>query len=506
MTTPPDLRDRLPELLDELAESIPIDDTDSDFDPYRVRVVTVPHDRRRPVVAVLGAAAASMLLVGGLVVAANRSEPPGPAAPITTQPVEPAEPSPAAPGVVDPTDMLDNPGGALTFDSPPTGFTLTHAQADRFADDEWEIRTRFYTADPERPDTAATFAVTTMPADAFSTDIPSDATVVTVGTIEASLYDDPHTGHRTLTYQSGDQLYTITGYQVTDDEIITVALHTGPAGPGYDDFGAVVDPDGLPAGVEEVHTGGSWFEQWFISQNTLTYPIAMVHWESDTASLWTISLFQNPRWFPLTLIGWDTITDTTVRGEPAFIVTTASDPEFLGVHWIGGNTHMVGSRGLDESELIELVEQLRPATDTEWDDMVATSEAPVTVSADIEAWETAIADIVEATGWDLINAEYGGLNGGFEFSDGTTHVEIVIGPPEWRGVVIDPDVAGDPIPEGSLFVVEATATDPARVLIVVAPDNVVMADFSPENSDVEVVIDAARRIANVSITVGDQTS
>ena len=87
-----------------------------------------------------------------------------------------------------------------------------------------------------------------------------------------------------------------------------------------------------------------------------------------------IAFVQNPRWLPLNRIGWDRVADTTIHGQPAFVVSTADDPDFLGVNWVEDIvTYMVGSRGLDEATLISLVDQLQPATPAEWNSMAATS-------------------------------------------------------------------------------------------------------------------------------------
>jgi hypothetical protein len=373
MTTPTELTDRLGHLLDELAQSTPIDDTDTEFEPQRLTAINFENAQRRPAVAALSvAAAAAVLLVGGLVVVANRSGQGGSASPIVTAPIDAAAPNSGPEDAVAP--------GAMTFDSLPAGFSLTSTNADVFADVDWDVKTRFYTADAESPDTAATFAVTTAPAGLAGWDVPTDATTVTVQGLEASIYDDPRTGGRSLSYLLVDQLYMITGYRVTDAEIITVAANTGPAGPGHDNYGAIVDPAGLPAGVDEAYIGGSWFERWFIGKNALTHPVPASHWDSETASLWIYSLQQNPRWLPLTRIGWTTITDITVHDQPAFIVTADTEPEFRGVNWIEGNiTYLVGSRGLDDTQLLDLVQQLRPATTDEWTDMLTSSGADVEV-------------------------------------------------------------------------------------------------------------------------------
>ncbi len=375
MTNKTDLQDRLPRLLDELAETTRIDDTTTDFDPNRLTVVAMRTGDRRNLRPILGAAAAITLVIGGLVVLSNRSEQPATSPPDATPAVS------APPPTTAPTTTANTPPVVgVTFASLPAGFALVEADSDRFAGYEWKVQTRFYTADPDKPETAATFAVTMMPADSFVIDIPADAITVALSAVDGSIYDHPQTGARTVSYQLNDNVYTITGYRVTDDEIIAVANNTRPAGTGHDNYGAVVDPAGLPDGVEEVYIGGSWFERWFIGKNALTQPIPMARWDSDTSSLWAMVVQQNPRWLPLGRIGWDTVTDTTIHGQPAFVVSTADQPGFLSISWVedGAITYMVGSQGLDEATLIELAEQLQPATTTEWNDMVATTVVETT--------------------------------------------------------------------------------------------------------------------------------
>lgn len=373
MTTKIDITDRLGPLLDELAQSTPIDETDAEFEPHRLTAINIDIAHRRPVVAALSAAAAVVLLVGGFVVVANRAEPFGSASPIETTPINTDAPT-----------SEDRAVGPLTFNPVPAGWSLTGATNDAFANTSWDVKTRFYTADAQRPETAATFAVSMAPAEIIGWDAPAEATTVTVHGVEASLYDDEGTGGRALSYVLADQLYIVKGYRVTDDEIITVAANTAPAGPGHDNYGAVVDPAGLPAGVEEVYIGGSGFERWFIGKNALTHPIPATHWESETSSVWIYSIQQNPRWLPLTRIGWTTVTDTTVHGQPAFILTADSEPEFRGVNWIeGGVTYLVGSRNLDDNQLLDLVHQLRLASDDEWTEMLAANNDRVdSVGAD----------------------------------------------------------------------------------------------------------------------------
>ncbi len=91
-------------------------------------------------------------------------------------------------------------------------------------------------------------------------------------------------------------------------------------------------------------------------------------------------------------LGFESVTDITVRGVPAFIRTLDDQPDYRGVVWHeNGITFQVGSQRLSESELLDLVEQMRPATQSEWVASVAAIPAPETMTDESPATTITVA-------------------------------------------------------------------------------------------------------------------
>jgi hypothetical protein len=86
--------------------------------------------------------------------------------------------------------------------------------------------------------------------------------------------------------------------------------------------------------------------------------------------LWLDWSVADPEQFSQHRLDYTTVIDTTVRDAPAFIAT--NDPtEHFAVWWSeGGYTYTLGGFGLDQDTVVEAAEQLRPATDADWAELV----------------------------------------------------------------------------------------------------------------------------------------
>lgn len=164
--------------------------------------------------------------------------------------------------------------------------------------------------------------------------------------------------------------------QVTDDELVTAANKVAPAsyGPGFE----VVDA-GLPDDVSLTGIGWNVSDFAASSLDDAYGPMINARWtDDDERSMFYLatrgSIMSNLR------LGYQTITDITVRGEPGFVRTLANDPNFVGVVWRENDmTYQVGSQRLGEDRLLDLIEQLHLATHDDWE--AATSEAEAATNA-----------------------------------------------------------------------------------------------------------------------------
>lgn len=236
---------------------------------------------------------------------------------------------------------------------------------------------RWYTTTMDQPELRPRLKLaSTSRAQQYPPQVPPagvDANQVTVRGATAWLYDEPAGSERTVAFQDDETVFVLTGNQLSDDELLTAADHTMLA--DISSVGAVIDSAALPAGLVE-RAVGTTSEDPFVPLESLQHPPASIRWYNPQADgavpgdgdpmLWLGWRIEDPDLFPLHRLDYDTVTDTTVHGLPAFVATNNA-PAYLGVFWSeGGYTYTLGGWGLDPDTVIVAANQLRPATNTDW--------------------------------------------------------------------------------------------------------------------------------------------
>lgn len=331
------------------------------------------------------AVAASVIVLAGTVgiwaVSQNRTtqqSPPAvdrPAADSSIEPTPPSEPS---------TDAEPAPDGALILDQFPdalasaTGYTYVAAPevvGPQLPDGTWVQR--WYTATMVHPEIEPRIKLaTTSTTRQFPDEIPPNDVAATRTSVRGGagwLYDDPVSDGRVVAFIDGETAFVLTGYQLSDDELLRAAAHSVLADDSA--VGAVIQPDGLPDGLFE-RAVGLVSEAGFRSFDTLQHPHASVRWyipradggppSDGAAMLWLGWEIEDPSLVPLHRLDYATVTDTTVRGVPAFLAANDDSGPLVIVWSENGYTYALGAWGLEGDTLIEAVDQLRPATDAEW--------------------------------------------------------------------------------------------------------------------------------------------
>ena len=327
----------------------------------------------RPLVAV----AAGVLTIAGIVgVWAGTNRPDEQPPPTAQQP----NTEPSSESTLPAEGAVSVPGGAMILDQFPavladaTGYSYvgTAEAPDGLVPENVGIQ-RWYTATMDQPELHPRLKLASTPAtQPFPPkDQPVDADQVTVRGATGWLYDDPTDSGRTVAFQADETLFVLTGYQLSDDELLTAADSTTLAGSSV---GAVIEPGALPAGLVE-RAVGTTSEDPFAPLETLQHPPASVRWYNPRPDglqfdgdpmLWLGWRVENPEVIALERLDYDNITDTTVHGLPAFIATN-DEPAYLGVVWSqDGYTYTLRGDGLDQDTVLEAANQLRPATDADW--------------------------------------------------------------------------------------------------------------------------------------------
>lgn len=271
------------------------------------------------------------------------------------------------------------PDGAMVLDQFPavlTGATgYSYAATAAASEPSFPANTwiqRWYTATMDQPELHPRLKVASTSSTKQFPSVGADARQVTVRGATAWLYDEPEDGGRTVAFQVGETVFVVTGYQLSDEELLTAAEHTMPADSSV---GSVIDADALPAGLAE-RAVGITPEGSFVPLESPPQPVASVRWYnarpdgalpgSGEPMLWLGWSIDDPDLASLRRLDYDKVTDTTVRGVPAFVATNES-PTYLGVIWSeGGYTYTLGGWGLDQDTLVAAADQLRPATDADW--------------------------------------------------------------------------------------------------------------------------------------------
>lgn len=378
------IEDRLPEALDRIARATPVNEYPR-FDAGRP-VSTTTNSRSRVLVA---AAAIVVVGVAGLVAVTNRDGD----SPVTEQPptnatntIASAIPTPSGA----PAETA-GPPGAMTL-SATTRMSVEHVQQGRLRGDN---PTRWYATNSVTPEAGAYLRVASSPNDVPAGSDPTcmlAATETTSVTLNDGSYAclevrDPDVLMGRIAVDRGPEVIRIEG-AATDAELLVAANHlvAEPTGAGYE-----IAPAGLPGQVELTGTG------WLVSDFAATSfdagddKMIQVNWISETgASMFYVATTDAATWLPNLRLGYDTVADLTVRGVPAFTRTLPDQPNYLGLVWHeNGITYQVGSQQLTQHELLELVEQMQPATASEWTALNETAARNLTEEApDVTTAET----------------------------------------------------------------------------------------------------------------------
>jgi len=355
--------------LARLAERAPVSAPGA-FDPQRPERQPA---RGRRLSAVLVAAAVGIVTVAGLAALANRSASPAPAD------------VPPAPSITAPSEAVDvaeavemAPGRALVPDRLPMALanaTITAGGRLEAIDDVDEYSSglvrRWYTSSLTDPEPGAWIAVDAMGAELMEPFAAEGAVQVTVQGVVGEVYDDVWQAVRSLAFTIDGTTYVLSGDNVDDADLIKAGEHLRPSADGY---GAVIEPNGLPDGVVE-RAAGTVFESWFISRESLSAPSPMLRVDEHPVQVWMEARREPAELLSLHRLGHASVTDVTVHGQPAFLTTLTVQPEYRGVTWHEeGVTYQLGSNHLSDAVVLELAEGLRPATLSEWDELVAATE------------------------------------------------------------------------------------------------------------------------------------
>lgn len=380
------LEDRLPEALARIADTTLIDRPGS-FDPEAFTLADST-ERATPLWRpLIGVAAVAVVGVGGLVaISATRDHVDAPAAtppPLTTTADASAAPQPG-------------PVGALV---PPADSSLhvVGAEVGSFAADS---PSRWYATPIRSPEVAPYLRI-----GSYANDVPagfdqgcelSDTAardiVLDDGTIACFAAPGDRLG---AVYLRRSPYSIVIEGSVGEVELITAANHVAstPDAPGFEILSA-----GLPPGVEQ--TGGGWGVSDFaaVSFEAADDPMVSTHWEDDTGrTIFAVVTTDDVAWLGNHRLGYDTVTDVTVRGAEGFLRTYADQPSYVGLVWHeGGLTYVYGGQGFTSDELLAEVELLHPATADEWDTIVAAVPEPDLVTEEAPATTVAVTASVDA--------------------------------------------------------------------------------------------------------------
>ena len=274
------------------------------------------------------------------------------------------------PGAVDVQTM--GTAGHMTLDAPPPGWGFELASDSIDTNDSDRVVQRIYATPGSTPETGPALLLTSMSAadgapgvfGVTDTRVPNRIPTDVQGT--AGQLTQPDGGGQSLTFGPVDGYnYLLTGYHVSEDQLVAAAntVHVSPDG-----HGSVIDQTALPAGVTERGTGFV-SEIWFISTLAATHPIPEAHWTDGSGELWYRS-FEDPGMAPLGRFGFDTVTDTTINGQPGYVATVTPAHQqgtVASMMWSDGTrTFLLASNKIGAAQLQILAAALRPATDAEW--------------------------------------------------------------------------------------------------------------------------------------------
>lgn len=369
--------------LDQLAADTPVP-SPGRFDPDALRLTALATPeavRSRGMAPSLAAAAVAAVTVAGLVLLATRDDQ-------SDTPLQPAATAtPVAPSVVasPPVDQPMAPGGALIPGALPASLAdATISAGGRLGptappDAASDLVRRWYTSTLTLPEASAWIALDSFPSDRMAPDAIGPVEQISVQGVVAELYEPRWIGDRAVTFTLNGTTYVLSGANLTDAELLQAAEHVGSAPDGY---GAVIEDEGLVSGLAERAAGGV-FETWFLDRSTFDAPSPSLRVDGADASAWMTALHEDVELLDLHRLGFATVADITIHGQPAFTTTIDIQTEYRGVTWHeDGVTYLLGSNGLTDDEVIELAEALRPAALAEWDELIERTDALASAAAE----------------------------------------------------------------------------------------------------------------------------
>ncbi|WP_040494629.1 hypothetical protein [Ilumatobacter nonamiensis] len=370
------LEDRLPTALDNIANTPPVPDA-GEFDPHQT-VTAHPLQEQRGSKRLLAAAAAVAAIgVGGLVIASNQSTP-DPVA--DSQPVA-QPPAPTFPPVTAPAP---GPDGALLL--PPTAslrpMSIEQGALAGTAPVAW------YGTPVSRPETGTYLRVQAVDLGPAPDNVPqcvSDRTTATATLADgatACLEQRDASADPTgiIERRLGGYVVIIDG-NASDDQLIAAAENLTP-GPSAGSF--TIEAAGLPEGLELIATGFGVSDFAYVADTDANDDdmISTIYVDDQSKSIFYLATRSDPDSLAIHRLGFASVADKTVRGQPGIFRTLENEPSYLGLVWHeNGFTYQLGSQHLTQPELLDIVDQLTVATQADWD--TATASVP-----DVDQMET----------------------------------------------------------------------------------------------------------------------
>jgi hypothetical protein len=157
---------------------------------------------------------------------------------------------------------------------------------------------------------------------------------------------------------------------VADPEAIAAGMRRSP-----DNYGAVIEPAVLPAGVVELAAGKQGSADSVFNAAAMENPTPFVSWGGylSKPGLSYVSLVESPREFLARRVsfGYSSIADVVINGNPGVLFTVASDvPQptvLVKLVWNDGRrTVLLTASNVASDEVVAMARSLRPATDEEW--------------------------------------------------------------------------------------------------------------------------------------------
>ncbi len=366
------LEDRLPTALDNIANSAPVEDP-GDFDPNLATAATPTNRSSKRLLA--SAAAIGALGVAGLVMAAGRETP---------APVSESVPDPTPPTVTLPPVPAAEPGpdGALLLPD-ATGMNLAYIEEGALAGDSPILWYATPTARPEARPYLRVVAYDSLPdggpVDGCVMDGATVSSVLADGTLTCLKDRDPSDPTGAIQVDV-DQFTVIIDGTATNDQLLTAAQNLTP---GALSNSFEIDTAGLPPGVELIGTAlfVSDFATTEVSKADAVDLIQANFVDGESRTIVYVAAPNSPPSLDTYRLGFESVTDVSVRGGPGFIRTLADQPNYLGLVWHeNGITYQVASQGLTQNQLLANAEQLQPASQPAW-------EAAIAAIPDVERME-----------------------------------------------------------------------------------------------------------------------